>query len=501
MKWIRSMGVALIMALGAAAMLGQSPDAGQNANAPSAGQSATPTAPGQAAPATGAAQSATPTAPGQAAPATGAAQPATPSAPGQAAPATGAAQSATPPVPARPLLQVTCPAIAPQANPAQFHWKHGLAEYNAYSAATKATGAQQAQLFAQFAQKFPDSDYRNAALEGEMQSDARAGQTNAAVQVARQLITSGADASTQVNAFFLIGELLPTNVQLQSNLPLVSEAGQCGLKALAQMPRPANASPSSFAASQTAAKAIFERAIGFVELHRKNYAGAVGPLTRATQMNPQDPSSYYWLGISQLYSQPPNFLGGIFSLARASDLAPSTAIITNYFQKAYTSYHGSANGMQSVLALAKTNNDPPASFTIVSQAQKEMAAEEAKLKAEEYAAAHALPPSNTFEGIEARLKIPAKAPAIWRGLRDVPIELDNAVVIHSTPTILLLAVGKTYQKENQADVRLDLVIRHVYRRGGMLNVEGVPVTYHVHPHFLLVLDKGHVVPQHGRRRR
>ncbi len=456
MKRTRSLGVALILALIATLAIAQTP-------APATGQSSTaPT------PATGAQNTSAPAAP------------------------------AAPAIPPRPLMQVSCPAIAPPANPAQFHWKHGLAEYNAYAAAMKAASpAQQAEAFADFVQKFPDSDYKVAALEGEMQADYRAGQTESAIQVGQQLLATGkADAGAQVQVYYLVGGLLPSDIQLQSNLPLVAEAGQCGLKAMDRMEKPANVPEATFAQQQHVAEAIFQRAIGFVEWHRKNYAAAIAPLTQATRLNSKDPSSYYWLGLSQLYQQPADFLGGIFSLARASALAPNVSLITNYFQKAYTNYHGSTQGMQDVLNLAKTNTQPPANFNIVSFAQIQNAENEAKYKAELYKFEHQLPPANTIEGIEARLMRPDKAAKVWGNLRGVGLQLSG-VVVRSTLTRLWLAVGKPYKAKNQADVQVDLVIHRLVRRGDTVNIIGVPIEYHTSPHLLIVLNKGRILPNGG----
>ncbi len=448
MKWIKSLGVATTMALFAVTMLGQSPATG--------GQPQTPAPAGS---------------------------------PAGANPV----QTSAPAAPARPMMRVSCPVISPAANPASFSWKHGPAEYHAYVDATKATTpAEQASLFAAFLQKYPDSDYRHAALEGEMMADSRSGQTAASVQAARRLLQSGVDAGTQLQAFYVIAGMLPSDLQLQTNLPLVAEAGDCGLKALQQVPRPASVPAAQFNAQKRAAQAIFERAIGFVEWHRKNYAAAIAPLSRAAQLNSTDPSTYYWLGVSQLYKQPPDFLGGIFSLARASDLAPSVGLITNYFRKAYTSYHGSANGMQDVLALAKTNTQPPAGFNIVSIATIRNQQNEAEYQKELQAYKNWLPPKNTFEGIEARLKRPDKARAMWDSIKGQGLDLTG-IVIRSTPTTLLLAVGQAYQTKNQADVRIQLVIRHVVSRGDKVEVVGVPVSYLTRPHFLLVLNKGRIM--------
>ncbi|MGH9519533.1 MAG: hypothetical protein ACRD2D_07775, partial [Terriglobales bacterium] len=67
----------------------------------------------------------------------------------------------------------SCPAPAAAAPADKKGWKHGLPEYNDFNAAAKATdNAQKAQLAAAFVQKYPDSDYKNSALEIEMGAQA-----------------------------------------------------------------------------------------------------------------------------------------------------------------------------------------------------------------------------------------------------------------------------------------------------------------------------------------
>ncbi|MGH9480021.1 MAG: hypothetical protein ACRD1A_12380, partial [Terriglobales bacterium] len=75
-------------------------------------------------------------------------------------------------------------------------WKHGRPEYDDFTAAAKAASpAQKAQMAAAFVQKYPDSDYKNEALQLEMQAQSSVPSTQpAAVRTAQQLTKSSATA-------------------------------------------------------------------------------------------------------------------------------------------------------------------------------------------------------------------------------------------------------------------------------------------------------------------
>ncbi|MGH9485039.1 MAG: hypothetical protein ACRD1F_08280, partial [Terriglobales bacterium] len=236
----------------------------------------------------------------------------------------------------------SCP--APASTPAKMAWKHGRPEYDAFTAATKATGVQQARLAAAFVQKYPDSDYKITALQVEMQAQSAIPSLQPqAVKTAETLLqTAGASAGQLLSADVIVSYLQPnlikgTDPNLQAQSQKLLTIASCGQQLL---------SSGASSAQQSQFEAILLKAKGFAQLNLKQYSDAVSTLSQVAQNDPKDPLPYYWMGIAQVTKPTPDFNAGIFDLAKASVLAPSTSGIANYLNTVYTSFHGSADGLQ-----------------------------------------------------------------------------------------------------------------------------------------------------------
>lgn len=429
-----------------------------------------------------------------------------PQASGQANAAPAAAEPASPPIP-------PCP--TPAAAPAARKWKGNgtpgseRAEYDAYVKATQATDkAQQAQAFAAFAQQFPNSDYLMPALEGEMGAQAQSNNAAGAVETAESIVkNSKADADAQANGFTVIAYLLPAQIgALSANDPKIETmlgqldwAAQCGAKVLAGAAPPAGEGSQQFDQKKAQSAFIFNRAEGFVGLQRKQYASAISDLKSAVAANNKDVSSYYWLGIAELSQKPnPDFNSGIFYIARASSLAPQTAVISQYLNKVYTGYHGSADGLQEVLQAAAASPEPPAGFKIQSATEIAEAQQDAAIAAAQAARAKqmAVPyPPNTFRGMKQRLMNPSTSTEEWRQIKGQGYQFEGEVV-SSTGRSVEVAVDPFDIQDKKADVHLVLTAPHrgTLSPGDKVILEGIATELQTTPDFMLTLSKGTIKP-------
>lgn len=397
-------------------------------------------------------------------------------------PALGAAPLAS----AAAFQGAACP--TPAGTEAKKSWKHGRPEYDAFTAAAKATGTEQARLAAEFIQKYPDSDYKITALQVEMQAQSGVPSLQPdAVKTAEELLqTPGANASQLMSADVIIAYLQPNlikstdpNADAESN-KLLAIAG-CGAQLLP------TAAP---AAQQPAFAAILSKAKGFAQLTLKQYDAAITTLSKVAQDNPKDPLPYYWMGIAEVTKATPDFNAGIFDLAKASVLAPSTGAISNYLNTVYTSFHGSTDGLQDVIATAKSNAAPPADFKVLSKSdvQYNQAMAEYEKKKEELA--NQLPPADSFPGIKARLEKPNLAPAEWKNVKGVGYELPGIVTKVTDKIVEIAAYAK--DASAPADVRVNLFTPLKARRpkvGQQVTVKGVASAYESAP-FMLVMKDG-----------
>lgn len=407
-----------------------------------------------------------------------------------------AAVPAAPAPAAGAYFQATCP--TPAAPPAKLGWKHGLAEYNDFSAAAKATGAKQVQLADAFVQKYPDSEYKIQAMQLKMGAEAKIpGQQAAAVKTAQSIIqTSGATAAQLLPAYTVIAYLDPGLVQpndpdMASKMAALTQAATCGKRLLSGAP----------AAARPQYNAVMTKALGFAQLNSKDYPDAIATLTQATHQSPTDALPYYWLGLAQVSQPTPDYNAGIFNLAKASVLQPSTAAFSNYLNSVYTQYHGSADGLATVTSAAQANNAPPAGFKILSKVDLENAAAIAAYNKAVEKAKTALPDPNSFAGIVARLKRPDLVAGEWKQVKGQGFELKGVATSIETKAVEIAVPisesGSTTVPNLRVLLAAPLSASKRPKVGQTITVKGLVVAFKPNPPnanvpFLLTMNEGSV---------
>lgn len=128
---------------------------------------------------------------------------------------------------------------------------------------------------------------------------------------------------------------------------------------------------------------LAQQTIAWVAFTRKDWPKAEEELTKVVKDDPTQAQYSYWLGSAMFNDRakdtkkiPPS----IFHLARGATYEgqnampqASRAAALNAVTSIYTQYHGSKDGFDEVLALAKNNAFPPADFKIVSASEIAMA--------------------------------------------------------------------------------------------------------------------------------
>jgi hypothetical protein len=151
--------------------------------------------------------------------------------------------------------------------------------------------------------------------------------------------------------------------------------------------------PAQWAPLKTAIPPYAQRTITWMDVMRKDNARIEADAAKTLQMNPNDAQAAQWLGqalLAQQQADPKKTPLALFYYARAASItgqgaldAASQTSIKNFLMKAYNTYHGSNEGLDQLLATAKTNPMPPAGFDIkdINKVNEEKAAEQAKLDA------------------------------------------------------------------------------------------------------------------------
>jgi len=142
--------------------------------------------------------------------------------------------------------------------------------------------------------------------------------------------------------------------------------------------KPAGQTDEQWAQVKPQMKPYAQRTVAYIYFVRKDNVKAEEELVKTLELNPNDAVVSNWLAsviLAQNKEKPEKQPIALFHYARAASFdgqgslpAANRQQLLAFFNKAYATYHGSAEGADKVIALAKTNALPPADFHIDSTA-------------------------------------------------------------------------------------------------------------------------------------
>ena len=141
--------------------------------------------------------------------------------------------------------------------------------------------------------------------------------------------------------------------------------------------KPANLDDAAWAKAKADMGPYAQRTLGWIEVTRKDNPKAEVELTKALQMDGTQAQVTYWLAgalLAQQQKDPTKQMQSLYHYARAASYdgpnslpAANRTQILAFFKKAYATYHGSDEGADQLLAMAKASPMPPADFKIQSK--------------------------------------------------------------------------------------------------------------------------------------
>jgi tetratricopeptide (TPR) repeat protein len=279
----------------------------------------------------------------------------------------------------------------------------------------------------------------------------------------------------------------------QQNLTEAAQYGQRGLQALTTAPKPDGMSPKDFESLKSQTSAIFNGSIGIAALQNKDYPAAQTALQAAVNVNPANLNDVYPLALAYLSAPQPNYLQGLWYIARAAGLAAQNPAAQQQFSKygrgAYIKYHGTPDGWDDLLKQAAANPAPPADFKI---APRPTPADEADDIVKTTAVKDMS--FDQFQLIFTSGNQKA-ADTVWADLKDKPIAFQAKVVKSSAKELQLAATADDIDK-NVADVTLVMIgaipLRMIPKVGNSIQVEGTPESVTPQP-FMLKMVKGSLI--------
>lgn len=242
-------------------------------------------------------------------------------------------------------------AQAAQTGQPQKNWKD-RAEYDLYESITKQTDPQQKlALINQWKEKYPSSEFADVRNALYLQS-------LGAVVAAVYTLPQNATPEQLSNIDKAANEILTNADQL-----------------FAADRKPAGVSDADWATAKKSLTVNAQNALGLIAMRNKQNDKAEEAFRKSLQMEPNSGQVSYWLGTVILAQKDPAKQSeALYDFARAAAydgpgaLAPAgRQEVQKYLEKAYESYHGSKEGLDALMAQAKTSAVPPADFKVTSK--------------------------------------------------------------------------------------------------------------------------------------
>jgi len=260
---------------------------------------------------------------------------------------------------------------APPQAAKQPQWK-SREEYDAFSAmAAEKDPQKKVSLAEAFLAKFANSDFKANAYILMAQTYQQLGQGDKAIDAGRKALAADPD---NLDALSYLSFVFPfifkgDDPDATTKLSRAESDAKHGLEVLAKLQKPPNVAEDQFNQAVKARRSVFNSAIGFVALQRKDYASALAALKLAGEDNPSDVYTFYRMGLAYLYSTPPDYSPALWYMARAVSLArasqnPAGPEIEKFLKRAYVNYHGNEEGLPDVINQAASSINPPEGFKV-----------------------------------------------------------------------------------------------------------------------------------------
>jgi tetratricopeptide (TPR) repeat protein len=281
----------------------------------------------------------------------------------------GAANSLRKPLWLAPVRAWHAPPAAAQAKQPQ--WK-STEEYNASTAMkTEADPNKRLSLAEAFLQKFPNSDFKDAAYVAMITAYQQLGDAPKMHEASRKAIDANPD---NVDALFYGCVSFPyvfkaADPNAAQELSQSERDARHGLEILQKVQKPANLTDEQFTQYVKAVRATFNNTIALVALQKKDYAAAIASLKAASEDTPSDFTTFYRLGLAYWYSSPPDYdhaawyMARSTSLARAAKNAFETEVMKD-LKRLYVNYHGTDQGLEDMITQAASSVNPPEGFKV-----------------------------------------------------------------------------------------------------------------------------------------
>src|SRR5271165_2010411 len=377
------------------------------------------------------------------------------------------------------------------------------AEYNAYvNAVQQSDPAAKAAAIEAFLQTYPNTVMKEDALVQLMGAYQQANNASKTIDTASRILQANPNniRALALLSYYYRSLCAQGGADGPKNCDLATQYGQKGLDALPTTPKPDGMSDADFTKFHNDLGGIFDGAVGFAALQKKDLATAQKDLRDAVSHESQPSiADIYPLATADLEAKPMNPEGFWFAI-KAAGLAQGTGQqqILDYARKKYIRYHGSEDGWADILKQAQSSTSimPPDGFTVAAAPPPPSPAEQAAdlVKSKD-------PKQMNFAEWQLVLSSgnAQASDAVWSVIKDKPVKLA-ANVISPSPSKLTLAGSADDIDDKKADITLTmskpLPAKLVPAVGTQTQFQATVASYTPNP-FMLTMTEGVLLDKAG----
>jgi len=384
-------------------------------------------------------------------------------------------------------------------------WKGGQEEYNLFQAYQKADNKGKVEALDKWKAAFPTSDFAEEREEQYLIVYQQLNMNRQAFDKAAEILKTRPNHFYSLSAIERLVFALPPAPN-PADLDTAERVSKYILEnldtAFAASNRPADVKEADWTTYKPAMQNAAQATLARIYVQRKDHPKAEIELTKYLRMDPTQGATSLSLGselLAQNKEHPEKLPLGLYHFARAAAYdgpnslpAASRKDALDYLTKTYTTYHGSNEGLDKLLALAKNNPFPPEGFAIESIQQisaKQAASQEEFLKAHPDLGLWqtAIKEPLTKEGGDAFFEMNMKGALLPGGANGV--QKFKGKIISMTPETKPKQIVLALEQPNVPDVTLDLseALPGKMDPGAELQFEGVAKAYTKQP-FMVVFE-------------
>jgi tetratricopeptide (TPR) repeat protein len=253
---------------------------------------------------------------------------------------------------------------------------------------------------------------------------------------------------------------------------------------------PPNVTVDQWKGARTGVETLGHSTLGWIAMQRKNWDAAEGEFQKTLALDPNSAETEYFMGtVIASEKNPQKMSAAMFYFARAAThegpepLAPAgRQQVLDYVKKAYKGYHGSDEGFNDLVALAKAQPAPPPDYQIKTAA---VIAGEAVEKENKEAASH--PELTLWKNIKTQLTGADGATYFGSSMKDALLPTLKGKVVKLEPEIKPKTVIMALEDGTTPDATLkfEMPLAGKVDVGTELTFEGVPESYTASPYMVV----------------